>query len=171
MGADIHGPFVEVESPHGFWLCEAELIWHRDYDLFSLMAGVRTSSTELEPLFAPRGIPHDASGMVLMHRGDPAEYTDCHSHSWLSAEELAAVIEAYPTTVFAGAPAGTPVDVPFQARLALKFMADVSAMWAEINAVSHARWQAQYDEIGRHPGWPEPPVGPPPVRISFCFDN
>lgn len=165
MGADIHGPFVLVEVHQDIWLCEAELNWKRDYELFSLMAGVRSWSTGLDPLIEPRGLNGPMLPPLRPHLGYDDAPSDCHSHSWLTIDELAAVIEAYCLTQ------PGPEGVPFQPRLGYKFMCDVAAMWTTIKGYHQAVWQMQHDELGRHPGWDEPGAWQPNVRLAFCFDN
>lgn len=64
----------------------------RNYDLFALLAGVRMSGRELEPLSPPRGVPTDASFGWLKEVDDWGP--DFHSHSWFTLAELIAFRDA-----------------------------------------------------------------------------
>jgi len=68
MAADIHiyveydegndSPFSDPDKVYGF--SEGEFLVPRDYELFSVLAGVRFSD-EFQPLYPPRGMPEIAS--------------------------------------------------------------------------------------------------------------
>jgi hypothetical protein len=82
MGCDIHA-HAEVKI-NGTWHHYAMPEFHRDYDLFERMAGVRGS--ESEAIAPPRGIPDDATELT---KYDAAHWgSDGHSHSWLNAQEI-----------------------------------------------------------------------------------
>lgn len=100
MGCDIHA-YIERRTATGLELVgepdsEAEYngAWRtpwsldRSYQLFSLLAGVRSESREVEPISRPRGVPEDATEryreIVSAWAGDG------HSHSWHTLEELLA---------------------------------------------------------------------------------
>lgn len=76
MGCDIHG-FVEIKpkatSPDKDYPQGWDLFWHehlwRDYNLFSLLAGVRNYEDKMSVLYPPRGVPDDLSCDVLNHYG------------------------------------------------------------------------------------------------------
>ncbi len=169
MTTDIHGPYVEVNlRPGEDWQCVGDLAWHQDYEAFALMAGVRADTLEIDPLFAPRGVPPDKSLRYDMHHR--LEGGDCHSHSWLTYEELGRVQEAY------------PVAPSFQINLARKFMAAVAEEGYELLQRAHEYWAVQHEirangslEGGYPPRGFESPeeivVRAPEVRLVFCFDN
>ena len=55
---------------------------NRNYRLFAVLAGVRASDDDPEPISEPRGFPADVSELVAEHHsGD-------HSASWLTVEEI-----------------------------------------------------------------------------------
>lgn len=59
----------------------------RNYQLFGILAGVRTDS--FVRIDGPRGLPHDLSAELREEHGDMAS-TDYHSHSWFTLKELLA---------------------------------------------------------------------------------
>ena len=84
MGCDIHA-HSEVKI-NGTWHHLSVLDIDRSYSLFTRMAGVR-SCPGVEPISDPRGMPEDAS---FITRYDCDKWgIDGHSHSWLSAAEVA----------------------------------------------------------------------------------
>lgn len=123
MGSDIH---AYIEYFDGQWFKWAGRIRiHREYALFSLMAGVR-STEDAPPVFEPRGLPNDASGDVVAAytyfidpRGSGPEFCspeeaehylragsrmwdahrvidpDYHSASFLTTDEFHRVLDAY----------------------------------------------------------------------------
>lgn len=89
MGCDIHA-HIEVKLS-GRWEHYSIPRISRRYALFGRMAGVRDSS--IEPIALPRGIPKNATRLTKF---DCKQWgVDGHSHSWLNAEELAALVEWY----------------------------------------------------------------------------
>lgn len=103
MGADIHGPFIEyraykADSRNGeIWYPVATMNGDRNYRLFGLLAGVRGP----DPLFEPRGMPPAPGWDVVAHvggRDKSGAWLDdyCHSRSWLTLDEMRAVVAAYP---------------------------------------------------------------------------
>ena len=93
MGCDIHA-HVEIKYA-GNWMHYANPRINRWYDLFSLMANVRNEEIGhagyIRPIAQPRGIPRDATPTTKLCA---KEYgADGHSHSWLSSEEVAKVVE------------------------------------------------------------------------------
>lgn len=83
MGCDIH-LFAEIKV-RGKWELYAMIPFPRWYGAFEKLAGVRGEvSSAIAP---PRGIPLDASRALKFQ----AEYVglDGHSHSWISAKEIA----------------------------------------------------------------------------------
>jgi len=87
MGCDSHC-HLEIKVG-GTWLHYSAPRVHRNYELFEKMAGVR--GEERKAIAPPRGIPGDASDVTKLE----AKWlgSDCHSHSWLSANELAEIIK------------------------------------------------------------------------------
>lgn len=79
MGCDISS-FIEVKRD-GEWTFVERGPWgsdERNYVWFGFLAGVR--NLNIPPISAPRGFPSDSSRDVFDW--------DCHSHSWLTVEEL-----------------------------------------------------------------------------------
>ena len=89
MGCDIH-LHVEVKV-YGTWEHYAQLRPPRDYRLFSVMAGVR--DYDYKPIAPPRGIPDDVSALTRLNCD--AWNGDGHSHSWINADEIVDLEEAY----------------------------------------------------------------------------
>lgn len=84
MGCDIH-LHAEVKID-GEWHAYSAPHILRNYRLFARLAGVR-SRDGIKPISDPRGLPEDAS-VVTKHHSDHWGI-DGHSHSWISAEEIA----------------------------------------------------------------------------------
>lgn len=84
MGCDIHAT-AEVRTGDG-WRASDWLVFDgRNYGIFGFLADVRNYSHS--PVIAePRGMPDDVTPEV---RGG-GEWTDAHSHSWLTLAELLA---------------------------------------------------------------------------------
>ena len=82
MGCDIH---MHVEcKKRGKWVLHSEDIYDgRNYELFSILAGVRGSST---PISYPKGLPVDVTDDVKSLY-DSWEW-DAHSASWLTFNEI-----------------------------------------------------------------------------------
>ena len=91
MGCDIH-LHIEVKVA-GEWHQYAQPHLSRSYRMFHRMAGVRGPFDGVEPFAPPRGLPGDIS---LLTKLDAGEWDgDAHSHSWLSADELVLLDDAY----------------------------------------------------------------------------
>lgn len=83
MGCDIH-MHSEIKV-NGKWLHYDQPECDRNYDLFEKMAGVR--GDDKEAIALPRGLPADITETT---RFDSDHWNgDGHSHSWLSASEIA----------------------------------------------------------------------------------
>jgi hypothetical protein len=92
MGCDIH-LFVERKN-NGQWHGEEMDCW-RNYDLFSVLAGVRNYGDN-EYIDVPRGLPDDISpeaAEAASRWGD-----DGHSHSYFTLDELRAWQKEHQTT-------------------------------------------------------------------------
>ncbi len=89
MGCDIH-THIEVKIG-GQWHHATAPHIRRNYNLFSLMAGVRAESDSPKPIAEPRGVPGDMS--VVTRLDYERMGTDGHTHSWLTGEEIERVIE------------------------------------------------------------------------------
>lgn len=87
MGCDIH-LHVEVKIK-GKWEHYSYPYINRDYDLFCVMAGVRSGPNSPEPISQPRGLPKDLS--VVTKFDADIWNGDAHSASWLSAAEAGEV--------------------------------------------------------------------------------
>ncbi len=88
MGCDIH-LHTEVKL-NGRWEHYGAPSITRQYDLFTLMAGVREASG-VEAISEPRGLPEDCTYVTKF---DSEKWgVDGHSHSYLTAEELVVVEE------------------------------------------------------------------------------
>ena len=83
MGCDIH-LHIEVKL-EGEWRHYAAPRCPRDYEVFTIIAGVRGCHT-VDPISEPKGLPED---LTYMTRFD-ANYweSDGHSHSWLNLREI-----------------------------------------------------------------------------------
>ena len=89
MGCDIH-IHAEVKIG-GKWHHYDQPDCDRHYALFEKMAGVRGDVANA--IAAPRGIPEDASFTTRFDRKRWG--ADGHSHSWISAEEIAQLAAWY----------------------------------------------------------------------------
>lgn len=95
MGCDITG-WVEfsdttpsrqhAEGAQWWGVINAGLLLGRNYALFGSLFGVR-NTTGFDPVAADRGLPSDLS----MRTGRDAQWEECHSHTWVTWAELAAV--------------------------------------------------------------------------------
>jgi len=97
MGTDMHANVEVTEAvEHRRWVTAfAEVQFARDYPLFSLLAGVRSESTGVPAMFAPRGLPADASidtrGRLELDVDDELAAVECeHACSKAQAEEWVA---------------------------------------------------------------------------------
>ncbi len=86
MDCDIHF-HVEIKVD-GFWEHYNHPRISRRYELFAKLADVR-NSFGIEPVSQPKGLPADAT--LVTKLCDEYQNADHHSHSWLSAEEIAEV--------------------------------------------------------------------------------
>lgn len=85
MGCDIH-LHTEVKL-NGRWEHYSTPLIKRDYELFAKMAGVRGEET---PISKAKGLPDDMNYLTNFDAIRCDGYA--HSHSWLNAEEIAALI-------------------------------------------------------------------------------
>jgi hypothetical protein len=85
MGCDIH-PYAEVRTAIGWEVADGVHPFDsRHYGIFGFLADVRNYSRS--PVLAhPRGLPDDVTALVAAR----ADWSDAHSHSWLSLAELLA---------------------------------------------------------------------------------
>lgn len=89
MGCDIH-LHTEIKV-RGVWHHYSHPRINRNYRLFSKMAGVRAHEDDDPPIAQPRGLPE---GLSFTTQFDADRWgIDGHSHSWLSATELAGLVE------------------------------------------------------------------------------
>lgn len=84
MGCDIH-ELVERKSPTYGWINSGCPDLNRDYELFSVLAGIR-NSYNLKPISEPRGLPEDVCSEMKYN----SEHwdSDGHSHSYVTLKEL-----------------------------------------------------------------------------------
>lgn len=140
MGCDIHAYLEHKEFGGSWWAFSyGKICLFRNYEAFSLMAGVRSSYGK-EVLFNPKGLPDDVcwtvsyedSLFVSNEEGDGrcskeeaaswvdqgwsefredgrVSHPDWHSHSWLSKDEFDAVLKKL----------GQRADVGYQSILVL----------------------------------------------------
>lgn len=77
-----------------------ELFGHRNYALFSTLAGVRDYSEQITPVSEPKGIPSDCCKYIK------SEYDrwgiDGHTHSWLTLKELKKYQDSSPVLIETG---------------------------------------------------------------------
>ena len=105
IGADIHGVLQHKEK--GRWQTKEILDFDRNYELFGILAGVRSSR---KPIAPQRGLPKDFSiiiqktyyhippdtfkyekdpyGIVGELKSEPGIYMGDHSHTWLTLDEI-----------------------------------------------------------------------------------
>jgi hypothetical protein len=91
MGCDIH-LHTEIKV-NGKWLHYGAPSVPRCYALFALMADVRNSDGDIIPVSKPKGLPDDISEITRL--SNQRWGCDGHSHSWLSAVELAKLEDAW----------------------------------------------------------------------------
>lgn len=128
MGCDIHGVFQKYNSEIGAWEDIPSLYkQNRNYQLFSVLAGVRQSHIDpIDPISPPRGLPEDFE-QVLIHGdfehpvkskkfltpfmrlyGDDPDFPmrsvwmGDHSYSWLSGEEMLSWYSSSPKQLCSG---------------------------------------------------------------------
>lgn len=82
MGCDIH-LHIEVKID-GTWQHYANPWVGRSYDLFTLLAGIR-STGNFKPIAEPKGLPADCNPLTRFI----LDYADFHSHSHLDIKDLA----------------------------------------------------------------------------------
>lgn len=87
MGCDIHA-HVEVKV-NGKWQHYNHPNIRRDYELFSMMAGVRGYGIDVG--FKQKGLPKNISFMTKYDRKQWG--SDGHSDSWLSAREVSSICD------------------------------------------------------------------------------
>jgi hypothetical protein len=89
-----YNPYYNTEFPEGERMLQVEALYGgRNYDLFGILAGVR-SNLQYDMIDAPRGLPVDVSDIVK-NESDRWD-TDGHSHSWLTLRELKEYVKNYP---------------------------------------------------------------------------
>lgn len=93
MGCDIH---VHIEVRHeGAWFHYATPRVDRNYRLFSLMAGIRSEDTGIQPIFPVRGLPTDCSPITAWeYEQDTLRFTP-KSTSVIVDNELPELQRAY----------------------------------------------------------------------------
>lgn len=120
MGCDIHA-WVDYDSGRGSAWTVAALHLDRDYNLFAILAGVRNALPLGVDPGVPKGLPErlgsgpeyylldegfsnkphmigkpfQREGWAGVYSWPPDEIVDHHSFSWLTADELAAKLDAY----------------------------------------------------------------------------
>lgn len=96
MGCDIHGPWMFIQVPRssvrGHWVkFVGEFHWERDYDAFALLADIRNDGEDaIVPIDKPRGVPDNEwfGHEPWQLEGHGVDNADCHSHTWLTSDEL-----------------------------------------------------------------------------------
>lgn len=79
--------YYEEGNEDGETKYKVQPIYHdRDYELFSVLAGVRKYNDKNVPISLPRGLPRDASDVVKAESMNWG--VDGHSHSYLSYAEI-----------------------------------------------------------------------------------
>jgi hypothetical protein len=103
VGCDIHGPVIYSDSSS--YVCEEVVLhWDRDYLCFAIIADVRNDGDVPTVVpNTPRGLPENlaergawryldqttCADCEAEHVGSHSpDNADCHSHSWLTTEEL-----------------------------------------------------------------------------------
>jgi len=71
---------------NGVWRHHSEAKIRSNYPLFAKMANVR-NDFGIEPISEPKGLPDDATDLTVLH--SEVFFSSGHSHSWLSAMEIA----------------------------------------------------------------------------------
>jgi hypothetical protein len=147
MGCDIH-LHIEIKI-NGKWHHYQHPNVSRNYRLFSLMADVRNDERDtITPIAKPRGFPKDATTVT---RFDKAKWdADGHSHSWLSAGEVAEMIETREAWDYARTPQ----------EKATQYGASDLFGWLFGNS---------YSGFIKYPG--DNPKGLEDFRFVFWFDN
>jgi len=87
MGCDIH-LHVEIKIK-GRWFCYNSPDIGRDYGLFYKLASVRGPRLGVTPIDDPRGLPDDISAITALNAANMDG--DGHSHSYITAEEIASL--------------------------------------------------------------------------------
>jgi len=80
--------YVEYPTANGNWVCLGEVHLSKNYHLFAALCGVRNGvwGMHVTPISPPRDLPRDVTPEVAKEADEMRGY--CHSHSWLSVEEL-----------------------------------------------------------------------------------
>jgi len=143
MGCDIH-MHAEVKI-NGEWHYYGPIEGQRRYGVFARMADVRNSG-DIKPVSQPRGIPKDSTFMTKFH--SEKWDSDGHSHSWLSAAEVADIPEYFKRT---GKESNEPEDNDWATQFFGWIFSD------------------SWDTFVKHPEYR--PKGVEDARIVFWFDN
>lgn len=101
----ISGDYFRPNAYYGQWegeeqMSRMELHGHRNYNLFSTLAGVRDYTDNVKPVSEPKGIPEDATEYVKKEneRWD----SDGHNHSWLTLGEIREYQKRSPVMYYTG---------------------------------------------------------------------
>lgn len=93
MGCDIHMMVERKKKNRKTWVHETGMEYRpRNYDLFALLAGVR-SYDGTQAVFPEAGVAPDASARFKEHCDKYG--SDGHSHSFLSCQQYKSVLESY----------------------------------------------------------------------------
>lgn len=153
---------------------------HRDYELFTILAGVRQYNDKNIPISKPRGLPHDVSDVVKAEsdRWD----SDGHSHSYLSYAELEEYAKETGQVTYSGL-------ITPEAKKALEKDGDLPKEWCQGSTdktLVWAEWKAPFtglqdllkamearmrDELWIWGNDPIPAEKKLDFRIVFWFDN
>lgn len=102
MGCDIHA-HVEIKIS-GYWVHAEEVTFVRNYEMFSFIAGVRSSEGDPVPLSGDRGLPGDISPATRLRyygavsglgRTDTAQGEDFHSEGYLLLKDMVLLDEKF----------------------------------------------------------------------------
>ena len=94
-------PYYEKGNTDGETEYNLKSIYHdRDYELFTVLAGVRQYNDKNVPISKPKGLPRDASKVV---KESSADYgADGHSHSFLTYAEIEDYANDVGSVVYSG---------------------------------------------------------------------
>lgn len=84
MATDIKA-MMEFKSPYGFWRNAGDPEIKRDYELFSVLAGVQ-NFIKISPIDKPRGIADDVCVEFKAYSKSRMLYS--HSHSWVTLGDV-----------------------------------------------------------------------------------
>ncbi len=101
----VSGDYFKINPFDGVWDDETkmecmELYGHRNYSLFSTLAGVRDYTEKIVPVSEPKGLPDDCCGFVKKESEDWDG--DGHNHSWLTLKEIRDYQDASPVLFYTG---------------------------------------------------------------------